>query len=890
MDRAALNQSPASPNTPVSANSYQVNVNRTKTRKWVEARVQSYDGDDWGVDDYHDDANDSADESLSHLQQSSMPAHSPETRVYSNPGSAAPVALASARSPSQQYVVGTEPVQPRLDSNSSSPFAPSFSAAANAADNQRDFSPGLGARGLAIIPNSADSEPRGSTAHVDFAASEPGVSAGNPRQEDHAAAAPAAALPPLDRSWKNFEGKSPRGRLEPFPRHRQQAFGDNADRLKDDALQGSTSPGDRRESRRASRSPQLPDMARMSSFGTDLLTAAGFSSPSSPVEASHDGHGTASPTNDDVNASNPQKQSPVPDDSFPSASKTDQLKLTPDSPPSDHDYDIGNHDDHVSKEADQHFESPKLLSNPVAHDDDAKEPLGSIDASSLSSLDSEAKEQLAAANLGHVSDSSQPNHAAVEPLRTLSPAQLAKNASEDVAAHSTADDGNDVKPAANAATDEHFESQPVQRGNTFSTIASSPVKESDVLRDEILRSLSPGGGDRMALPSQDASAVRASSYTLGAYDSYWADTTTETAKAPTELDEAHESGQEEEQEEQGQTNAQASIPDGSEPRRKFSWEADDQKDDSRPGSEIVHVRHSPAHGPPSVSETASSPIRLDTQVNLEGHQGLAESPSLVLNHALTGMEQGDTGNEPAAPAVMANQDRDTALTMAPPQPPLPASLASDGAGAAAVSGSRSLASETTPPQEADSGATAPTPPPDEGHPVAGDWPSTRGSGHQSGLPVMTFREILAVPSSSARVAKFIETRDYFANVQFGLDAWLAALDKQHLDLGVPSAVEYIGPLLSASSHQSLGATPPAIQQSQQQAYPGASNAATSPKGRSRKAGLSISSQSGGGALGHSSNQLGTKSKELMHSAGKMGKGLLSKGKNKLRSSGDKVFH
>jgi hypothetical protein len=46
----------------------------------------------------------------------------------------------------------------------------------------------------------------------------------------------------------------------------------------------------------------------------------------------------------------------------------------------------------------------------------------------------------------------------------------------------------------------------------------------------------------------------------------------------------------------------------------------------------------------------------------------------------------------------------------------------------------------------------------------------------------------------------------------------------------------------------------------------------------------------GSAFGHSGNQIGTKSKEFMHSAGKMGKGLLSKGKSKLRGSGDKVFH
>ncbi|KAI8950158.1 hypothetical protein F4801DRAFT_363472 [Xylaria longipes] len=55
--RGAMPPTSAAPNS-----SYKANVNRTKTRKWVEAKVQSYDGDDWGneYDDY-DDGNDQDD-------------------------------------------------------------------------------------------------------------------------------------------------------------------------------------------------------------------------------------------------------------------------------------------------------------------------------------------------------------------------------------------------------------------------------------------------------------------------------------------------------------------------------------------------------------------------------------------------------------------------------------------------------------------------------------------------------------------------------------------------------------------------------------------------------------------------------------------------------------
>ncbi|KAJ9132347.1 hypothetical protein NKR23_g11305 [Pleurostoma richardsiae] len=48
--------SPLSPGTPTGAsNQYKTNINRKKTRKWVEAKVQSYDGDDWGNEYDYDD-------------------------------------------------------------------------------------------------------------------------------------------------------------------------------------------------------------------------------------------------------------------------------------------------------------------------------------------------------------------------------------------------------------------------------------------------------------------------------------------------------------------------------------------------------------------------------------------------------------------------------------------------------------------------------------------------------------------------------------------------------------------------------------------------------------------------------------------------------------------
>ncbi|KAJ4398089.1 hypothetical protein N0V85_006376 [Neurospora sp. IMI 360204] len=42
------------PGAPNSNNKYQINVNRSKTKKWANFKPQNYDGDDWGSDEYDD--------------------------------------------------------------------------------------------------------------------------------------------------------------------------------------------------------------------------------------------------------------------------------------------------------------------------------------------------------------------------------------------------------------------------------------------------------------------------------------------------------------------------------------------------------------------------------------------------------------------------------------------------------------------------------------------------------------------------------------------------------------------------------------------------------------------------------------------------------------------
>jgi hypothetical protein len=158
---------------------------------------------------------------------------------------------------------------------------------------------------------------------------------------------------------------------------------------------------------------------------------------------------------------------------------------------------------------------------------------------------------------------------------------------------------------------------------------------------------------------------------------------------------------------------------------------------------------------------------------------------------------------------------------------------------------------------------------------------------------MTFREIMGLSSAQERISKYDEARTRFATIESGLSDWIANLKASHPDHTNASA-SFGGSLIPQGSDPSTipspvgGQAPP--QQPYYQQYLNASSPTTaSAPGRSRLGGLSSSGQSGS-AFGHSSDKIGTKSKELMQTAGKMGKGLFSKGKSKLRGTGDKVFH
>jgi len=161
----------------------------------------------------------------------------------------------------------------------------------------------------------------------------------------------------------------------------------------------------------------------------------------------------------------------------------------------------------------------------------------------------------------------------------------------------------------------------------------------------------------------------------------------------------------------------------------------------------------------------------------------------------------------------------------------------------------------------------------------------------AGQKILNFREIMSIQSPAERIEKYSETRKSFASQDSGLDNWLQAMLTEHPNASASFSGAAPPPPSSPNAAQEPGQQAAAQQPYFQQYLNASAPASGTTPGRSRLAGLPQQAQAAAGsAFGHGGKEIGTKSKELMHSAGKMGKGLFSKGKSKLRGTGDKVFH
>jgi hypothetical protein len=168
---------------------------------------------------------------------------------------------------------------------------------------------------------------------------------------------------------------------------------------------------------------------------------------------------------------------------------------------------------------------------------------------------------------------------------------------------------------------------------------------------------------------------------------------------------------------------------------------------------------------------------------------------------------------------------------------------------------------------------------------------------------LAFKQIAAINSQQERIQTYDQTRKHYASMNSGLNDWIVALQIQYPEHAniTPS---FAGGRMSVPSGSArskfakvTGVGAPAQEQPYYQQYLNASPTTQSIPAAARPgSGPSVpaSSQSAFGSSGTklTSHQVQAKGKEFLHTAGifggkagKAGKGLLAKGKNKLRGAG-----
>ncbi|KAM7201426.1 hypothetical protein V8F20_004890 [Naviculisporaceae sp. PSN 640] len=434
---------------------------------------------------------------------------------------------------------------------------------------------------------------------------------------------------------------------------------------------------------------------------------------------------------------------------------------------------------------------------------------------------------------------------------------------------------------------------PYSDGSTLDTSGGSPLKESDKLREEIIKSLSPVQGSS-SLPEtvgqstaayhQAAGPMRESSYLSGVYDDYWG-AGEDNLKSELQLDETlTQKEQVPEKRDPAAANApQEIVPSPQQQtvttssarplRQRFSWEAEPEvikSPDSAPEPKSLGSEHQTVVGatvaPPSVPSVLTPTVDAS-------HLSPAAPKSDLLPAAEVAQAGGISHQVSGASTIPPRSTLD-----APIDPPSPISVLSERVGPDAKSRRLSLAEEKAG-AHTSSHPVSPTPPLDEHPALAGGasaFPAPAPASapapvrrDPASLVLFPFRQTMGLPLVEDRIKTFAETRAEYASMNTGLDEWLTMMMKEH--------PEYAN---ATSSFRPTTAHQPSAQNSGQ-AYP---------TGDLTEGGLPPNARPLPHHIhGHAHNQVGTKSKELLMAAGKAGKGLFSKGKNKLRGTGDKVF-
>ena len=401
-----------------------------------------------------------------------------------------------------------------------------------------------------------------------------------------------------------------------------------------------------------------------------------------------------------------------------------------------------------------------------------------------------------------------------------------------------------------------YEPLPLHHTTTLDTTTSSPVKENDVLSDEIMRSLTPGSNAAGTSKPSDSQA----------------------SLVPGSQEKSPESSQVSVGEPVQATAVPiVSIPVQSHPvpqqspvipstdetprdlRRRFSWEALGE-------GQAQSVPAPPAPEPSVQSPGEGSNVGHSSPISPNaGPYGNPISPTIKI------VAENDSIDRQVSAASLPRSTVDQSQ----PDMPSPSSEPSQIARAQ---------------PEAPSDVT-------QSNASENEVPVVAGPSHGSDKPVMPFKEIMALSSSEERREKYAESRSSFATSDSGLDEWISTMKARHPEHANASG-SFSGGLPPPGGAIARTPSPAGSQPSAQQPYYQQYLNASAPgdrvppsSARSRLHGFQEqASAAAGSAFGNSGNQIGHKGKEFMQSAGKMGKGLFSKGKSKLRGTGDKVFH
>ncbi|KAI1212050.1 uncharacterized protein F4807DRAFT_417390 [Annulohypoxylon truncatum] len=1000
--------SPFSPMTPSTANSYKANVNRTKTRKWVEAKAQNYDGDDWGNEYEEEEYDDPEPEPAPPTHPTSriaalrqQAANAPQQRVFSQSTAAAdsnkpgPFETRSPSGPPALHIqTGVDP-RSRLTGGISS------------AQSQTRFPPRESSMGRHEASGSRDIGAPGSGTE----SGRPSVESSYGRTDIKPSSVNAIRSSIEQRERASFESHNSSDNSRGLkPTLAPVEEGKNGPRALADETELGRSLA---HQRRLSTSPKLPDLARMSGFGDDFFSSSGGSSPlgrpslpsvsdnqqtsvagAKPSPSSRPDNNQRDTTGlyEDKHAPSAlegPKLEPNPKIIMPplggdlEPKKEDPVGISQQSAPSrpqlpgtwvSETVSVGSeHPAPAEKAEGPGSTSLGSIVNPAVSPISSRhaEPADLEPTTAVKHLPSTQADSEAAANNKTSQESGEdgfnrptgkhdgaiaskvissgpgfhPTPQYLPPLKTENPLAPSNANQKNIPANemaprssgyndspsrssftqqSATTTGSGFAPTAPlnprrsvAAPAELITPAIQERKSTMSTVdTASPEKESDKLREEIFKSLSASP----ATTTPDASAVLGSA--TGAYDPAPGNLTRESTYLSGVYDEYLSQPEEKSLQETGQllkqgpkvanettsgSNVQreTSFPEIAplSPRRspvqetnrrprRFSWENSADKSipntaGTDPNAPISADNLNPTtpgeNKQPQGSETGAASIPSALQVQTDGH-----SPGSHQVSQVSSQSPGDLTSVLPEPLSPISLPPDTNLDAQTSMPDISRLSFADEKEKVLIQASPHTPSVEQHPALSNPTDLAPTPSP--------TIPTAPAAQPVSNAKVMAFRDILNLVSIEQRIEKFDETRNQFYSMESGLSHWLSYMQSQP-ELG--AGIAPLGRQPTIQGQTSPSGVKPSTQQPYYQQYLNASNPGAPPgqTGRVPSGGLQhmftgqpISS------FGPSGKEVGAKSKELLQAAGafgnkgvKSGMKLFTKGKNKLRGTGDKAF-